>query len=220
MSNILTIGYITEGPTDERFLTSIIERTFTELAFACKGVIEIFPPQHLKTTKTNFSDKVFEAATIAEERGLMVLCVHTDADHLSDERARRHRIDPSFNKVQTSTKDHICKNLVAIVPIQMTEAWLLADNDLFLQEIMTTDSLHDLGIASHPEQITDPKSQIKNAIQLAFQDRPRRHRQQVRLADLYGPIGQRCDLNRLRELSSFQKFEQEIKNALQSLNLM
>ena len=48
MTNILTIGIISEGVTDERFLPNIIRKTFEELAFECNGEIEVYEPESFK----------------------------------------------------------------------------------------------------------------------------------------------------------------------------
>lgn len=220
MSNILTIGYITEGTTDVRFLDNIIERTFSEAAMACKGVIEVYAPQHIPTQKKTFKEKVLEAAEAADQQGLMVLCVHTDADDFSDAKARAERIRPSLEAVLKSGHDNICKNLVAIVPVQMTEAWLLADEAVLLDAMISSKSLRELGIEHTPESYNDPKAKIIEAIRSVHQHKSKRHRQQVSISDLYGPVGQQCDLKKLRSLSSFQKFEEEVKGSLKNLNYL
>ncbi len=220
MSNILTIGYITEGPTDIRFLDSIIERTFTEAAMDCKGVIEVYAPQHITTQKKTFKEKVLEAAKAADQQGVMVLCVHTDADNSSDEKARAERIYPSFEAVLQAENGNTCKNLVAIVPVQMTEAWLLADEAVLLDAMMSSKHLRELGIENAPESYNDPKARIKEAIRSAHQNKRKRHRQQVSISDLYGPVGQQCDLEKLRRLDSFRKFEEEVRGSLKKLNYL
>jgi hypothetical protein len=220
MSNILTIGYITEGSTDVRFLESIIERVFLEAAMDCKGSIEVFSPELIFSQGKNFQDRVLEAANTANNQGLMVLCVHADADYVSDKIARNERILPAFNMVKSTKRANICKNLVAIIPVQMTEAWMLADEDALLRAMISTEPLSMLGIENHPESYSDPKFKIKEAIRLAHQHRPKRHRQQVSIADVYAPVGQQCDLNKLRALPSFQLFEEDIREALRQLNYL
>ena len=220
MSNILTIGYTAEGSTDVRFLDNVIERTFTEAAIDCKGVIEVYPPQYIPTQEKAFNEKVLEAAIAADQQGLMVLCVHTDADDSSDEKARAERIHPSFEAVLQAENGNICKNLAAIVPVQMTEAWLLADEAVLLDAVMSSKTLKELGIEHTPESYSDPKAIIKEAIRSAHQNKRKRHRQQVSISDLYGPVGQQCDLGKLRKLSSFQKFEEEVRQALKKLNYL
>ena len=40
MSNFILAGLFTEGSTDVRFLSSVVERTLEEVAFDCSGYIE------------------------------------------------------------------------------------------------------------------------------------------------------------------------------------
>jgi len=109
MSNILTIGYTAEGSTDVRFLDNVIERTFTEAAIDCKGVIEVYPPQYIPTQEKAFSEKVLEAAIAADQQGLMVLCVHTDADDPSDENLGKLRKLSSFQKFEEEVRQALKK---------------------------------------------------------------------------------------------------------------
>lgn len=45
------IGFVTEGTTDARFLGNIIQRSFEDAAFECKGQIEILPIQHIEKAR-------------------------------------------------------------------------------------------------------------------------------------------------------------------------
>lgn len=51
MSYQLYIGLFTEGNTDTRFLTALIHRVATQIAFDCKGQIEIMDITPIKITK-------------------------------------------------------------------------------------------------------------------------------------------------------------------------
>ncbi|MGV8092309.1 MAG: hypothetical protein AB2L24_10645 [Mangrovibacterium sp.] len=217
MSNIITIGFITEGTSDVRFLQNIIHRTFQEVSFDCFGEIEVFEPEVLYVNPDNFTGEVFEAAKTAEDKGLLVLCVHADADFDSDTRVLANKITPAFNGVLDSV-ERICKNLVAIIPVQMTEAWMLASKDLFKEEIGTNKSDHELGIDRFPESYADPKAAINNAIRTAFADMRRRQRsRQLAIRDLYQPMGQKTDIEDLERLPSFRKFKLAVIEAFRKL---
>ena len=45
MSKQIIIGFAAEGPTDVRFLESIVQRSFEDVAFECDGEVEILPVQ-------------------------------------------------------------------------------------------------------------------------------------------------------------------------------
>lgn len=110
--------------------------------------------------------------------------------------------------------------MVAIIPIQETEAWLLADKELLKQEIGTNKTDNELGINRQPEEIANPKEVIETAIRIARADMTRRRRSQLTITDLYLPIGQSVDLEKLELLSSYRDFKNNIREAFIQLNLL
>lgn len=218
--NILTVAYTTEGKTDKRFLGNIIRKTFEELAFECTGQIEVFEPEHLLVKEESFVEHVVSAAKKAF--WAHVLCVHTDADHQSDDVAFKNKINPSLLEISKSDESQICRNVVAVVPIQMTEAWMLADRDLFCREINTTKNHSELGLPirfKQIESIDNPKRTIEEAIRISQLEVPRR-RQKISIGDIYSPISQKIDLNILSNLASYQKFRSQARSALKTLNYL
>jgi len=80
VSRQVSIGFTTEGPTDFRFLESVIQRSFEDVAFECSGQVEVLPVQYIEKQNGNFVDVVKNYAQEAERLGVMVLCVHADAN--------------------------------------------------------------------------------------------------------------------------------------------
>ncbi|GAB4010965.1 hypothetical protein GCM10028808_23250 [Spirosoma migulaei] len=222
MSQIVTVGFITEGTTDVRFLSGIIRRTFEDLTWECQQAIEVYPPMALAVSKLGltFSDYVLEAAKSAETDKLMVLCVHTDADDDRDTETFNNRIAPAFVYTRLKLAPQINPNMVAIVPVRMTEAWMLADKDALKAEIGTDKTDAQLGLIRSPESVADPKETIKEAIRLAFDHRARRSRNQVSISDLYEPLGAMVSLERLALLPSYQKFKEAVREAFRQLNYL
>ena len=210
----LIIGLLSEGSTDFRFLNSIIKRTFEELSFECVGEIEILEIQDILIEKTSFTELVLNAAIHANENlGVMIMCLHSDADARSDRNTYDNKILPALKKVSEYDGKDICKKIVPIVPITMTESWMLADKELFKEELCTNLSFSDLGIVKKPENITDPKSIIKLAITKAYSIRSGR-RTHPTIGDIYLPIGQKIKINALKKLKSYNKFYLEARAAL------
>lgn len=214
------IGFITEGSTDIRFLESVIQRSFEDVAFECHGQIEILPIQYIEKNRGNFIGVVKESAQIADERGIMVLCVHADADNAIDSDTFNNKIIPAFTAVNDISEERICKNMVAVVPVQMSEAWMLSDKELLKDEIGTTKSDRYLGIGGGPETFSNPKQVIESAIRIARQDLTRRRRHDLTISELYSPIGQKVPLSRLEELPSYQKFKDLVRDAFRKLNYL
>ena len=146
MSKQIIIGFTTEGTTDVRFLESVIQRSFEDVAFECSGQVEVLPVQYIEKENGDFVEVVKYYAQQAEERGIMVLCVHADADDTTDTNTFNYKINPAFIAVNDMQEEPLCKNLVAIVPVQMTEAWMLSDKELLKAEIGTSKSDEELGI--------------------------------------------------------------------------
>lgn len=222
MSPLIKIGIFAEGPTDNRFLPSVVKRTFEEVAWTCRQQINILEPEviddlHFPHT---FAEKVLAAARQAQQRGVTVLCVHTDADDENDHQAFQFKIQPAFERIHQSTEE-VCKLPVAIVPVQMTEAWMLADTELFKKELNTNKTDFELGIHRSPESIANPKAVIEEAIRIATQGTGRRQRRyQLHISDLYQPVGQQVSFDKLSELPSFQRFLEAVGGAFRQLNYL
>ena len=220
MGNILTIAYTTEGPTDERFLNTIIKKVFEEVAFDCDGVIEVYDPVFIKLPKGNsFINSVISLSENAHVFGFNVLCVHVDADSNKDDAVNEFKINPAFLAVNAQSDKSVCKNLVSIIPIHMTEAWMLADKELLKDEIGTDMSNTDLGINRQPESIANPKEIIINALIVA-QAHLSGRRNRINIGDLYQPIGQKIKMAQLEKLESFVKFRLSVIEALKRLNYL
>jgi hypothetical protein len=220
VSNILTIAAAMEGTTDERFLLPVIQRTFELLAFDCEGDIDVFDPVCIKFQKEgSFTERVLAVSKEAKVFGINVLCIHTDADSGNDKNAFLYKIRPAFDAVTNRKEDDCCKNLVAVVPVHMTESWMLADKALLKTEIGTNKPNIDLGIHRAAESIADPKEVIINALSIVQRHLPKR-RSRLTIDDLYQPIGQKISIEKLCELQSFVKFKEAGREALIQLNYM
>ena len=219
MTKEIIIALAREGNTDELFLKSVIKRTFEQVACECQQEIEIFDPVCLKPIPGNIKEKALRYATKAAKGGATILCLHADADARTDDQAFNDRINPAFQAIlkQENSQD-ICQNLVPIVPIQMTEAWMLADKELLKKELGTAKHDTELGINKKPEDISKPKDVIKKAIQIARKDLTKRRRSKLTISELYSPIGQKIELIKLQSLPSYEKFENAVRDVFKKLS--
>lgn len=221
MNKQLFIGIATEGPTDERFLESIILRTFNNIAWQeCDENIEI-NTYLLKTKKTglSFSEYVVQASSDGLcQFGMMTLVVHTDADKDTYQERMNNKIIPAQNALNELDDDY-CKLLTPIIPVRMIEAWMLADKELLKSQIGTYKSDTDLGINRDPETIADPKHVIEEAIRIATEHLPKR-RQRLSISDLYAIIGDTVSLTELEKLDSYRKFQDAVRDTYRALNYM
>jgi len=219
MIHQIFVGLMSEGNTDNRFLESVVRRTFEAIGFECKGDVEI-SVESLKIEKIglDFVEQVIKASEEGFKKfGITVLCVHTDADNNSDLLAFENKINPAVNKLKITNTD-MCKIITPVVPVRMIEAWMLADKDLLKNEIGTNKPDSELKIDRDPEAISDPKKTIENAIRFARQELTKRKRKDLTISELYQPIGQKIGIDKLDSLKSFKKFKEAIRKSYQELN--
>lgn len=97
MSNFILAGLFTEGTTDVRFLSSVIERTLEDVAFDCTGDIETsLEVIDINKTGLKFTNQVLAASKTGFEKfGILLLFVHTDSDNFSDELIFNSKIIPA-----------------------------------------------------------------------------------------------------------------------------
>lgn len=223
MSNFILAGLFTEGTTDFRFLESIVKKTLDEVAFECSGEIETeLEIININKTGLNFNQQVFEASRKASnDFSILILFVHTDADAISDETIFRTKIIPAKSFIEEQEDDLVCKNIVAIVPIQMTESWMLADKELLKSEIGIEGEDVDLGLHRNPEGIGNPKVVIENIIRLSKENQTKRKRNRgLDISDLYQIIGQKIELSELEKLTSYNKFKSSLRDMFKELNFL
>ena len=219
MSNILQIGFTTEGTTDVRFLENVIRRSFEFIVLDCNSQIEVYPPEYLRKKGENFVEQVVNI--VKKYPYFHVICIHSDADSPDIEDRLKNNFEPVFAAVEEFGND-VCKNLVTIIPVQMTEAWMLADLDLLKEKIGTSKSNRDLGLPNRiksVENLADPKAVIKEALRVAQLDQPRR-RKKLKISQLYSPLSQELSIEKLMQLPSFRYFMENIRSSLKKLKYL
>ena len=222
MSRQIFIGLMTEGNTDNRFLESVVKKTFDEIGFECNGDIETYV-RFISIDKTGlgFVEQVLASSKKGiEEFGIMILCVHSDADGTTDFNTFQNKIIPAKNEIDPKDENEYCKIITAVVPVQMIEAWMLADKELLKKEIGTNKTNNELNINRQPEEIANPKTVIEEAIRIARAELTRRKRKDLTISELYLPIGQKITIEKLNTLPSFLKFKDAIREAYRDLNYL
>ncbi|MDX2303190.1 MAG: DUF4276 family protein [Microscillaceae bacterium] len=222
MSRLIFASLFTEGATDVKFLESVVKKTLDEVAFYCKGDKETeLKVINIRKSGLDFVEQVLEASKKGlEEYGIMILCVHADADNYNPENTYKYKIKPAQEALFEKDDKEYCKILVAVVPIQEMEAWMLADKELLKRQLNTDKPDFELGIGQNPEEITQPKERIEEAIRITRQNLPKRRRRDLTISDLYLPIGQELEIDKLSQLPSFQKFRESLEDAFRMLNLL
>ncbi len=202
------IGFFGEGTTDYRFLMPVIENSlkmiFEKSNFDIDfNLIEI----HISKSGLSFPEQVAEAAKKAHnDYGVSLLIIHADADSETHERALSERIEPAINYINSIQTYELCKEIVPIIPVHETEAWMLADTDLIRRKIGTVLSVAELRLPNNPERVSRPKELLQRIIEQVQASRSKRRRREMTISDLYQPIGSELDVKLLKRLTSFSQF--------------
>lgn len=208
-----------EGATDHAFLEPLIRRALYDRAHRLNlnSPIEIAPFVELPPrSRTNV------AIVSAVEHGLEgidLFFLHADGKG-QPERTRSERIVPVFECLKCGVPVERL-GCVAVVPVHETEAWPLADPECIRHAFGTRRSDAELGLPANPHEVEaepDPKRRLAEAWQGASRGRRTRRRREG-----YSPfltvLGEAIDLDRLRRVPAYQRFEQDLEDALRGLAL-
>ena len=176
---MLILALYPESSTDARFLPPITQRTAERIiAQYGENVVDVLEPVIVPSQSHQHREEcILSAACYAH--GYHALIVHADADGRTPDRALSERIRPGFDLVSRTDKE-ACKHLIPVIPVQMIEAWMLADHSALCEVIGTNLSPQILGLPSRSAEVerdANPKRTLNEVIQRAISHRPHRRRQ-------------------------------------------
>lgn len=217
----LVLAFYGEGSSDNRFLPPIIQRTAERLiARHGQRTIDVLEPVIVpKQQESAHATCILKAANYAH--GYHALIVHADADGRTSEVARTQRIQPGFDLVSRNN-GQVCKHLVPIIPVQMIEAWMLADYRALQETIGTDMSPQDLGLppkAALVEADANPKRTLQEVISRAIANRTQRRRR-FEFGTRQEALARRIDLDTLALVPSYREFVNELRSILTILNFI
>ena len=144
-----------------------------------------------------------------------LLFIHRDAETAS--------LDDRLNEIRQAVADASIGNeisdVICVVPVRMTEAWLLFDIDAIRQAAGNPNGTMPLQLPTRPsdiESLPDPKGVLHRALRTAKEyGTHRRRRFDVNMAVQRVP---ECieDFSPLRSLSAFATLEEEVKRTAES----
>lgn len=216
----LVLALYAEGTTDEHFLPPIIQRT-AEVVIAARGrtTVDVLDPWVVKVEPGLNERATCILAAARQTEGFHALIIHADADHPTPERALHERIQPGMDRVTAAGVRH---TLIPLIPVRMTEAWLLADPEALLHVIGTNMTATALGLPEREhlvESDPDPRQTLHRVVRDATALR-RRRRRQFHADELYAPLARIINLERLCKVPSYQQFVEDFTVALKSLSFL
>lgn len=205
------VGLYAEGRTDYEFLIPLLERLLQEICTRiCPGGHEIPTPIGVDADEpTSRRSERIGAAVLEYVGTCQLFVIHADADG-EPARARDERVMPGIVEarrrlieVQARGRDETY--FVACVPVQMIEAWMLADEGPFRKFLGRDVSAR---LPKDPEGLGDPKRALDALVAEHTRRRP---------YGLYEAFGNTVGLAALRRLPAFRAFEGELEAAVAAI---
>ncbi|MCC7207171.1 MAG: DUF4276 family protein [Anaerolineae bacterium] len=209
----VVFGFLGEGQRDYDFLPIIIRRALERL-LPTVDVLGI-RLNNILTRGRRQDERMRDAAAYAADYNFIV--VHLDADGSDTRDAFEDRFRPGQDAIRADPKG-LNTNLLPIIPVRTTDAWLLVDFEAFRAVVGTPLRPDDLGFPDQPrqvERIRDPKAALRDAVQ-----RSRQGRRAVPIEEIYTPIAERLSLERLDRVPAFQEFHNQLSELLTALHLL
>ncbi|MEO6423578.1 MAG: hypothetical protein ABIR84_13140 [Candidatus Nitrotoga sp.] len=199
----LTYTLITDGSSD-RVLIPVINWALDQI----DGVR--YNSQHAEVTLRPSVGLFLRAESAIKYYECDILFVHRDAESL----LMKSRIEEIKNQLVKLDKPYI-----PVVPIRMTEAWLLVDEQAIRSAASNPNGKVKLNLpeVNNLEGLSDPKNVLFESLKLASELPPGRLRKfrpetcRHRVAELIS------DFSQLRNLSAFVQFENSLSESIQAL---
>lgn len=202
----VTATLVTDGSSD-KLLVPLIELLFsahTELAYQVNCAEGLPPFSSGLRARIDSALELFPCD---------FLFVHRDAEGIAAT-LRQQEIETSWPDSQQATV------LICVVPVRMTEAWLIANQEPIRSAVGNPNGTESLGLPAIKdiESSPDPKEILFSALKAASglsASRKRRfnpHQYRHRVSELTD------DLEPLRKLSSFRHLETQVQKHLKNLN--
>lgn len=212
----LLFGFYGEGIRDYGFLMPLMKRVLERLL----PHVDILDPVDLPISESDLSqiEKMHKVAQAAD--GFNLVLFGLDADAPNTDKAYKERFEPGYTAL-LEIDEGVNYDIVPIIPVRMTDAWIIIDFAAFRAVVGTKLDAQTLGFPNKPhevESIQSPKTVFENAIETA---RPgRKNRPKINPADVYRPIAQRLDLNLLEKVPAYQEFEERLIAKLTELHFL
>jgi hypothetical protein len=225
----LRLGFYGEGNTDDRFLPSIVERTVRNI-LGVRGRYEVdvsepfIVPRKPVDNRSAGDERILQAAR--DTIGYDALIIHLDADAPDAKRTRTHRFEPAVRRV-TETQENVCRRLVPIIPVRMSEAWMIADWETLVDLLNPTLKLEELRMTKdialprkphESESNVDPKETLTQIIAFS-QSHRRRASREVNMQNIQTQLGRSVRLDVLEKVPAYRQFAYDMTQALISIGM-
>ena len=200
---------VCEGTSDEWFLPILLRRAIQRLCAG--GRVEVQVEIEVAAADHQRPDTIIDA--LDQVPRFDVLLYHHDGSPSAPAQAKVEEVRRDVTAVRREP-------LVAVVPVRETEAWLLADPAALARAVgvpVATVARVVTQRAKDVESIADPKKAVNSLVATAAGRRVSGSRLQAERPDLYAAVAANLDLDRLRQVPSFQRWWDEMAQALEKM---
>jgi hypothetical protein len=203
----LTSALVSEGSSDDQFLPRLLGRALTELCNTeFEDAVDVADVQPIRDRRGPSS--VADVIELVEQHraSFSVIFFHRDQGANAD------RVATEWIQPLREMWGGRAEQLVALVPVRETEAWLLADGDA-LRSALGVPNWSDasMGLPAQPaqvERLPDPKRVLSDVMQRVSRSR----------TDHFTQLGELVSLDRLRAVPAYRRWWTETREALVRLN--
>ena len=198
MARQILFGVYTEGPTDDRYYPTLLNRYVQHLCLESKVDADVMQPLPIPRSSGAFIEQMQKIEMRFE--GLQHIFVHSDADGRTTDRVIESKWRPWLERCKYPER------WISVIPVKMLESWLLADKKALETTfiISLTEITEILGDAN-PEQISDPKAKLNEIIRAGKRKRTTGYEEN---------LAQRSRFSELEKLSSFQDLRTRLLEAM------
>ena len=208
----LVFEFYGEGLRDYGFLMPLVNRSIEWLTTDLD--VRSIALKDVPVSGLSQIDKMRRVAE-AGYKSCRFIVFHLDADAPSTKRAYTQRFQPGHTAILTAPDSaRLNRQLVPVIPVRMTEAWMLTDLAAFQKATATRLSAKELNFPTKPHQvesIRDPKAVFEAAVGMVN----RKKRSNVSFNALYERLADIIDLDTLNHVPAYREFTDRLRTILQ-----
>lgn len=219
--------FVEGGVSDRVFLETVVRRTAQEL-ISHRGVGDVEIPLSFdvvgRAEYKKFETEPLQFLEMSRDyKNYDILVFHKDADSPSRDNAYQRNFEPARNAVLARREEgeKLCDNVLAVIPVQTVEAWVLADKDKLYEILNTQVDKNELGLPPTPAQVESdatPKRTLQEVLRKASEKKTRNRR--VAVKDIFPEFGKEVRLEELDKVPAYQQFKDDLTTALIKANII
>lgn len=217
----LSLALYAEGPTDYRFLSPVLQRLCQDICLEeARGHVDIpeaiLPLDDTEDMKHAPRAERILAAARQTAGAWRILFIHADGDK-NPEKAQTERVDPALRLLQQHLPE--AGTGVGVAPVRETESWILADGNAIRSTLGTLLTDQALGLPSpgRIEQEGAPKEILTRVFNTGKPGARTRGQSETMY---FQALGECISLAALRQLRSFMRLEENLREALRTLQII